>query len=206
MPDTASVEIDVVTPPAAPAAEKDAAQENTDTKPAPSPEELQAELERTRKALNQANRESAERRKRIEAYEAEEQKKRDAELSEAERLKKERDALIAERDNAIAAHRKALIEAAVTLAAKDANLHNPQDAHVLADLSEVTIGEDGAVMGADKAIRKLIEARPYLVKQGNGTGTQPIPPSPKPGDQRQITEAQRQQNHDQMKEFYRSIF
>lgn len=53
------------------------------------PVDLQAELEAARKALKEANREAAERRKKLEAYEADEAKRKSAEMTEAEKLQKE---------------------------------------------------------------------------------------------------------------------
>ena len=58
-------------------------------KPALTPEQALAELEATRKALKDANREAAERRKKLEAYEKAEAEKAAAELSETERRKKQ---------------------------------------------------------------------------------------------------------------------
>jgi hypothetical protein len=66
-----------------------------DTGSQQSPEELQAELERVREALKKANKEAADRRKKLEEIERAEQKRKDAELSEMERLQKQ----LAERDN-----------------------------------------------------------------------------------------------------------
>ena len=48
--------------------------------------ELEAELEKARKALKEANKEAAERRKKIEEFEAAEAKRKEAEMSEAEKL------------------------------------------------------------------------------------------------------------------------
>ena len=69
----------------------------TPTQPAgKTPVELQAELDRVQKALKDANREAADRRKKLEEYEKAEQARKDAELSEVDRLKKEAEALRAE--------------------------------------------------------------------------------------------------------------
>jgi hypothetical protein len=62
-----------------------------------SPVEMAAELERTRIALKAANKEAAERRKRLEELETAETKRKDSELSELDKLKKalaEKDALL----------------------------------------------------------------------------------------------------------------
>ena len=59
-------------------------------------DELQAENERMSKALKDANREAADRRKKLDAYEKAEQSRKDAELSEAQRLQKEVETLRAQ--------------------------------------------------------------------------------------------------------------
>jgi hypothetical protein len=62
----------------------------TQTQPAgKTPAELQAELARVEAALKDANKEAASRRKKLEEFEKAEQARKDAELSETERLKKE---------------------------------------------------------------------------------------------------------------------
>ena len=59
-------------------------------------DELQAENERMSKALKDANREAADRRKKLDAYEKAEQTRKDAELSESQRLQKEVETLRAQ--------------------------------------------------------------------------------------------------------------
>lgn len=138
--------------------------------------------------------------KRLEELEAEEQKRKDAALSETDKLKKEVAKLQAERDSALQEHRKARIEAAILLAAKDARMFNPQDARLLADLSEVTLQEDGSVTGADEAIKKLVKDRPYLAEreatedtaQVPQTVRQAIPASPRARDERDLTSAEKE--------------
>lgn len=53
------------------------------------PAEWQAELDRVQKALKEANREAADRRKKLEELEKADQARKDAELSEQDKLKKE---------------------------------------------------------------------------------------------------------------------
>jgi hypothetical protein len=62
--------------------------------------ELQAELDRVQKALKDANREAADRRKKLDDFEKAEQARKDAELSEVDRLKKEAETLRAQADAA----------------------------------------------------------------------------------------------------------
>lgn len=59
-------------------------------------EQLQAELDRARDALKTANREAAERRKKLDAIEAEETKRKEAEMTEAQKLAKQLEAATAE--------------------------------------------------------------------------------------------------------------
>ena len=61
-----------------------------------SPEEINAELDKTRKALKAANKEAAGRRKKLEAFEAAEDERKKAEMSEIDRLKLEGEELAAE--------------------------------------------------------------------------------------------------------------
>lgn len=63
-------------------------------------DEVLAENERMAKALKEANAESAKRRKKLDEFEAAEQKRKDAELSEQERLKKEVETLRAQAESA----------------------------------------------------------------------------------------------------------
>lgn len=63
--------------------------------------DLEAELEKARKALKEANKEAAERRKKLDEYEAAEKKRQDAEMTEAEKVQarlKELESAIAEKD------------------------------------------------------------------------------------------------------------
>lgn len=73
--------------PTTPEPEKVAVQ--PEPKPAQTLEQVAAELEAARKALKDANREAADRRKKLEAYEKAEQEKAAAELSETDKLKKQ---------------------------------------------------------------------------------------------------------------------
>lgn len=61
------------------------AEPKTQVDAAPKADELQAELDKARKALKDANKEAAERRKKLEEYEQAEAKRKQAEMTEAER-------------------------------------------------------------------------------------------------------------------------
>lgn len=63
-------------------------------------DEVLAENERISKALKDANKEAADRRKKLEAFEKAEQTRKDAELSESQRLQKENETLRAQAESA----------------------------------------------------------------------------------------------------------
>lgn len=89
-------EVKAETPPAEPKAET-----KVDTPAKASDSETQAELEKTREALKKANKESAERRKRLEELEAKEKERELAAMSETEKLQarlKELETQAAEKD------------------------------------------------------------------------------------------------------------
>ncbi len=129
------------------------------------PEEAQAELTRVRAALKKANAEAAERRKKLKAFEEAEQKRKDAELSDKERLERQLVAAQQAQEEAEAMVNDVLLRTAVDRAAAKAGFIDPEVAYQLADLSGVEIGEDGEVAGVEKALKGLAKDKPYLLKQ-----------------------------------------
>ena len=112
-------------------------------------------------------------------YEKAEAERKQSELTAAERLEAEKAAALKkaqeaeERGNAaITAANQRLINAEFKALAREANV--PADrlaaALRLADLSGVSVGEDGEPSGVADAVKALVEAHPYLV-----AATQPKP-------------------------------
>ena len=123
-----------------------------------------AELEDTRKALKRANREAAERRKQLEAYEKAEAERKQAEMSELEKANARTAEMEARAKKAEAQISLIQKESAFYAAAEEADLTwaNEQarrDAVLLLDLSSL---EDDEI--ADE-VKKLKTDRPYLFKQ-----------------------------------------
>lgn len=144
---------------------------------APATDDTAAELERTRAALKQANAESAARRKRLETLEAAEATRAAADLSEADRLKKQLADAQTAATTAQARLNQELIKSAAARAA--ATLELPfagstalDDAVALGAFADLEIGDDGKVSGMSEAIKALHKARPYLF----GQQTQPDAP------------------------------
>lgn len=149
------------------------------------PEQLQAELERTRAALKTANKEAADRRKKLEEIEANEAKRKESELSEVQRAAKRAE----EAENSLKQvkdrYRTNAMRNAIRLAAQNAGFVDTDDAVLLADMSGVDFDEaTDKVTGAKEAIDALAKAKPHLLKAPerpqapniNSTGGGPRPP------------------------------
>jgi len=138
---------------------------------------LKAELESARKALAAANREAADRRKKLDAYEQAEAARKEAEMSEVEKAVKRANDLQAQLEAERQARRDGALKAAVTVAATRAGFHNAEDAWAFLPAGAVSLDEGDHAVGVDDALKELVKARPYLVKQA---GPAPATPSGTP--------------------------
>lgn len=148
------------------------------TTSAPTLEQLQEELTKTQAALKDVNSESAKRRKRLDELEKAETERQQAQLSETEKLTKERDGLKAQLEKAQSEAAERTKRHAVEMAAKDAKFAKPAHyvhALIAAAGLKVEIGEDGAVTGIDAAIKQLQKEMPELFERP----TDPPPNRPK---------------------------
>lgn len=138
------------------------------------PAALQAELERTRKALADANKEAASRRKRLEALEADAAERKKAEMTESERLKQQVAELEKRAAEAEAGRKQALVRAAVIAQATAQGFRDPEDALRYLDTSEVEITEEGKVSDVSALLKELGKQKPYLLQpQGSVGATNP---------------------------------
>lgn len=147
---------------------------------APTIEQLQEELAKSNSALKEANVESMKRRKRLDELERAEQERQQAQLSESERLVKERDALKSKLETAQSETAQLKTRHAVEIAAMAANFSKPAHyvhALIAAAGLKVELGEDGSVIGIDEAIKKLQADMPELFRQP----TEPAQPTPPKG-------------------------
>ncbi len=131
-----------------------------------------AEVEQLKAALKAANKEAADRRKRLEALEADEAKRKEAELSEVEKADQRAKAAEAKALDLEKRWRDGMLRSAVTVEASKLQFYDPEDAYHLADLSALTVSDDGAVTGVEEALKALVKAKPHLVKS-NTTTTPP---------------------------------
>ena len=129
-----------------------------------SPEQLQAELERTRAALKTANKEAAERRKRLEEIESTEAKRKESELTEVQRVAKRAEEAEASLKATKERYRTNAIRNEIKLYAQNAGFVDIADAIALADMSGVDFDEaNDKVTGAKEAIDALAKAKPHLL-------------------------------------------
>ena len=145
------------------------------------PADLQAELDRVRKALADANKEAAARRKKLEALEKAEADRQQAQMSELEKAQAKLAELEKRAAEAEAGKRQALIRAAVIARATVQGFREPEDVLRFLDAGAVQITDDGQVTNADDLLQKLAKAKPYLLQptgtvgatnpgRGQGTG------------------------------------
>ena len=146
--------------------------QGTTVKKTPTVDEVVAELEATRKALKQANAEAAERRKKLDAIEAEEAKRNEASMSELDKAKKNAEKLAGENAELGKRLQTIQIQAAIEREASALGFADIQDAFTLVARSEIVIDGD-TVKGAKEAVAALAKAKPYLLKSATvaQTGT-----------------------------------
>ncbi len=130
-----------------------------------SPEQILAELERTRAALKTANKEAAERRKKLEEIEANDAKRKESELTEVQRAAKRAEEAEASLKQTKDRYRQNAIRNEIKLYAQNAGFVDIADAIALADMSGVDFDEaNDKVIGAKEAIDALAKAKPHLLK------------------------------------------
>ncbi|MGG2024224.1 hypothetical protein AB1282_00300 [Gottfriedia sp. S16(2024)] len=109
---------------------------------------------------------------KLDAYEKEKEEIERSKLSEIELFKSDLEKTAGERDafsNQIAELQSKIREQAITSefikVASSLNVQYVDDARKLADLSAVTVGEDGKVEGIEEIVKALVENKPFLVAQ-----------------------------------------
>ncbi|MFD2702780.1 scaffolding protein [Paenibacillus shunpengii] len=112
-------------------------------------------------------------------FEQAEEERKKAEMSAHERLEAEKaealkaaDEAKAERDQALTAANQRLIKAEFRALARELNVRKDaiDDALKLADLSAVTVDDEGNAVGVEDVVKALIENKPFLVEQPKNRG------------------------------------
>jgi hypothetical protein len=145
----------------------------TDVDPAPvdTGTDVQAELERLRKALKETNKEAADRRKKLEAFEAAEKERQAAQMTELEKAQAQATEALKKAEEAeqarTATEAKALerlMRAEVISAASQLGFNDPADAWNFIDRTKITVTDEDTFEGIDKALEAVVKSKPYLVK------------------------------------------
>jgi len=143
--------------------------ETTEDK-AESLDDLKAELDATRKALSKANREAAQRRKQLDDFEAAEAKRKESEMTEVEKLQKERDEAKEAAKVALKEAHDKLLRADVLSQATAMDFAHPEIVYpVLRDsLDALEAADDGSFPGLGDLLKELAKKYPSMLKQGKG--------------------------------------
>lgn len=131
------------------------------------PAELQAELAEAQKRIRELNRENTDRRKRLEAFEQAESERKQAELSETDKLKAKLDAAERAQTEALAKANARVLRAEI-LAKAAGRFIDPEDV-VTALSAKLTVNDDGAVDGLDDALKELEKTKPHWVRKAGAT-------------------------------------
>jgi len=126
---------------------------------------LREELERTKEALRLANTEAKERRLRLKELEEKERAQQEANLSELERLQRRAEKAEEELSGLKSRYLLERKEHAVTSTAAKLGFRDVALILKLIPDDAVTVDEEGAVDGVDKALKALAKEYPYLLQQ-----------------------------------------
>ena len=159
--------------------------------------DLQAQLERlkaeqvsTAAALKKANAEAAQRRKQIEAYEAAEAQRKQAEMTEIEKAQAQAEQARKQYEALRAQSRQVAAESAIINEAAKLNFSDPADAVTLL-FAAVEFDENGKPVNVQEAVKALSESKPYLLKSTKMRIPQPNATNPDASEaERGETEAQ----------------
>ena len=164
------------------ATETEATQQPSQANPQDTPQpvvmttdDVQAELEKVRAALKAANKEAAERRVKLQEYEEQERKRKEAEMSEIERAMAKAEEAQKKATEMEARLREQAIKTAVIAEAAKLNIIDPEAAYALVDKTALNYSERG-VDGLDDAMKALVEAKPYLVRKPQTVKPNPTNP------------------------------
>jgi len=133
---------------------------------------LKDRLDRKERKLQEKYADYDDLKKKVEEIESEKEKKEREEMSELERLQKD----LEERDGKLSEYEEKLkrieeerkqdrIMRAFEKEARKANIEFIEDAYKLADIEKIELDDGGNVSGMEEVVKKLVEAKPFLVKK-----------------------------------------
>lgn len=133
--------------------------------------DAQAELEDIRKALKKANAEAAANRKALQAFQDAETKRKEAEMTEVERLTARIAEMAATEEATQQSLRETRLNAAIDVQAKTLKFRKEKEARALINRSALEYGDDGEWSGVEEALKALAKDSPHLIEQVSVTDT-----------------------------------
>ena len=161
MPNTEQVEMTNTTPETEMVEGTDAGTQTTST----------SELEDIRKALKKANAEAAANRKALQAYQDAEEKRKQSEMTEVEKLQAKLTEMVSKQEATQQSLRETKLNAAIDLTAKTLKFRKVQEARALINRDALEFGEDGEWSGVEDALKALAKDSPHLIEQVNNADT-----------------------------------
>lgn len=139
-------------------------------------------------------------RRRLKDFEDAQRAADEASLSEAERIKRDKERIEGELQSAQVALRELRLRTAIEREAAKRGFNDPADAYRLLDLAALELDEDGQPRHAESLLNALAKAKPYLVRtepqpQQNGALAAPPLPvgaTPRPANGAVLSDAARQ--------------
>lgn len=125
--------------------------------------ELAAELADAKKRLREVNRESAERRKRLEALEQAETERKASEMSEAQKLQAKVEAAEKDKQAALAKANSRILRAEIIARAANTFV-DPEDVF-LALRDKLAVNDEGEIDGLDEALKELAKHKPHWTRK-----------------------------------------
>ena len=129
------------------------------------------ELEQIRKALKKANAEAAANRKALQAYQDAEEKRKQSEMTEVEKLQAELTEMAAAREADQQSLRETKLNAAIDVTAKTLRFRKVHEARALINRDALEFGEDGEWSGVEDALKALAKDSPHLIEAVNNADT-----------------------------------
>lgn len=133
-------------------------------------EELVAELEGARTQLKKVNTESADRRKKLEAFEKEQDDLKKKSLSDTEKSAEELKAITKSFHTLQNQLKTEKVRSAVLEEATKLGFTNPGDAFSLIDQTKIEIADDGKVSGFEESLKVLAESGRLVMTADEGKG------------------------------------
>ena len=125
----------------------------------------QADFDAMQKALKKANGEAAANRKALQAFQDAEAKRKEAEMTEVEKLNARIVEMTKQQEADQQSIRETRLNAAIDVQAKTLKYRKVEEARALIKRGALEYGDDGQWSGVDEALKALAKDSPHLIEQ-----------------------------------------